>query len=240
MFKKVIKLSLVLILALSAIIGFNQTNVSAKAKARAYYAKEGARLYKGKSTKSKKLKLLNQNQKVTTTTGKTAKFFKVKIGKTNGYVAKSQMYTKKTWIYKANYKNILVYKNTKRSKWTYLKNKKGASLVSHKKPGADLIQLTVKGKNYYVSNINVNIDYKIKKVQKAFANIKKKTKYEYVSKTGYFDSYYLKNKGRATQLKKKLAAYGFVQTKYGDQLYAFKYSAYGTGNYQSFDFRVCK
>lgn len=240
MYKKLMKLGLVLILALSVVAGLNPPKATAAAKTISYYAKEGAYIYKGKSTKSKKLKLLNQNQKVGTKTSKKASYFKVKVGKTSGYVAKSQMYTKPTWVYKANYKNIFVYKNAKKTSSTHLKNAKGASLVSHKKPSSDFVQITYKGKNYYTTSLNINIDYKINKVRKAFKAIKHKTKRDYESQSAYSNYYYFVNKGRANQLKAKLKAYGFVENKNGDALYTFRYKGYDAGKYSDYNFRVAK
>lgn len=238
--KKIAKWLLALILVFSVVAVANPGMASAAAKSRAYYAKEGAYVYKGKSTKSKKIRLLYQNKKVLTKTSKRAKYFYVKVGKTRGYALKSKLYTKPTWVYKANSKDVFVYKNSKKTKYAYLNNKKGATLISHKKPSSLYIKLAYKGKTYYCSYINLNINYKIKKLRKSFTKIKTKSKNEYNQKYSTSDYFYFTSKARAAKFKNKLKAYGFSQTKYGDILYTFSYHGVSAGKYSTYYFRVSK
>lgn len=91
MYKKLSKLAIALIMAVSVVMVSTGEPTSAAVKARTYYVKASTYIYKGKSPKSKRVRALKRNQKITTKTNAHATYFLVKVGKSKGYVAKSKL-----------------------------------------------------------------------------------------------------------------------------------------------------
>ncbi|EUJ26401.1 hypothetical protein [Listeria grayi] len=63
MYKKLMKLGLVLILALSVVAGLNPPKATAAAKTISYYAKEGAYIYKRQKYEIKKTQVIESKSK---------------------------------------------------------------------------------------------------------------------------------------------------------------------------------
>lgn len=216
-------------LALAACLGFgtlaaiqNAAPITASAKTYTYYANPNTSLYKSKSKDSKVLVHLNQNQKFTTTTSKSSKYYKVKVGSKTGYIPKSKAWNKKTWYYYATSENI----DASKKRVDYIKdpinlhNKKGAKFVGHEAPIAlseihtlqyRVPAITYKSENYYVSHVYLSAKKSILPAYKYAKNAKKGQDYMSSSLDSGALYYSTENSTRAAKFEKYLTRYGFVK-----------------------------
>lgn len=220
--KTVTKLALAACLALGTIGAIeSKAPLTASAKTYTYYAHSDTSLYKSKSKDSKVLVHLNQNQKFTTTTSKSSKYYKVKVGKKTGYIPKSKAWTKKTWYYYATSENIDVSKK----RVDYIKNpvnlhnKKGAKFVGYEAPIAlaeihtlkyRVPAITYKSEKYYISHTYLSAK---KNILPAYKYAKKAKKGEdYMSSLASGALYYsTENSTRSANFEKYLKRYGFIK-----------------------------
>lgn len=247
--KKIISVSLAILMGVTTVFTAtsNPLNVEATTK-KTYYTESGAYIYKSANKKTKKLKLLKQNQKVTTTTKASSKYYKVKVGSTTGYILKSKTNTKPTWYYYAYSDRSGAYTNRKKTTYVQLDNKKrNYKFVSHTKPtgydttlnGEDLLKISFNNKTYYMYDINVTIKPIVSKYRAYHKKIKAGQDYEYEG--GYNDMYVYHSKARAKKMITKLEQIGYVRIPKDSLMggmYTYKYEESHYGSSHDYEIRL--
>lgn len=211
--KTVIKICFALVFLFSVTF-VSSTSSAATTKTYTYYATNNTILYKSTNTKSAKLAYFNLNQKMTTTSKPTAKFYKVTVGSKTGYVDRTKVSKLKTWSYYTNYTFVHLY-NSKNKLVQTANVKVGTKLISHQTPqssksasAAERVLVYYKGKKYYVYEYQLNAKVAFKSVSAYYKSLKSTGATS--STNGNVVTMNMKNKKDAAFIEKKLKRVGFL------------------------------
>lgn len=149
LFKKV---SFVIILALTASFLFHSdfTGTAKAATSYTYYIKSTANLYSSTKSNAKKLKSIPVNTKLTTTSAKKDKMYKVKFDGKTGYVYASNLSTKLTNVTLYTKDNANLYDNTSKKQIKLISIPVNAKLATQSVIGSKMYKVTYEGKSGYI------------------------------------------------------------------------------------------
>ncbi|WP_445491820.1 hypothetical protein [Niallia sp. 03133] len=146
------KISFILVLALALNI-FLQSPFTKKAEAATkytYYIKSTANLYSSTKSNKKKLKSIPINTKLTTTTSKKEKMYKVTYDGKTGYVYASKFSTKLTTLTFYVKDSANLYDNTSKKQKKVLSIPINAKLTTQSVVGSKMYKVSYNGKSGYI------------------------------------------------------------------------------------------
>jgi len=146
------KISFLIVLALAANLLFQTdfTKTASAASSYTYYIKSTANLYSSTKSNAKKLKSIPVNTKLTTTSAKKDKMYKVKFDGKTGYVYASKLSTKLTSVTLYTKDNANLYDNTSKKQKKLISIPVNAKLVTQSVIGSKMYKVTYEGKTGYI------------------------------------------------------------------------------------------